>query len=86
MSRDDEAYGTRTAIAASAFGHWLAAVQPDRSKFLIDDTAGAMSEALNKAMSVKITPEMLDAMNPAVGNREAQLRAAFVLAGFEVEG
>lgn len=44
-----------------------------------------LDEAIETATRVQITPEMLDAMNPAVGNREERLKAAFEAAGFEVE-
>lgn len=45
----------------------------------------AVDAAVETATRVKITTEMLDAMNPAVGNREARLRAALAAAGFEIE-
>lgn len=45
----------------------------------------AITVGIETATRVQITSEMLDAMNPAVGNRETRLRAAFEAAGFEVE-
>lgn len=41
--------------------------------------------AVEVAVRVRITPELLATMDPAVGNREARLIAAFRAAGFEVE-
>lgn len=50
-----------------------------------DDLSGALDDAIETATRVKITPELLATMDPAVGNRETRLLAAFRAAGFEVE-
>lgn len=94
MSRTD-AYSVREAIACSAFGYHLAAVHPDQAKFMIDDTAGALSQALDKALKVKITEDIIDAFADGVSGEtihdfdsdeaRAGLIAAFRAAGFEVE-
>ena len=44
-----------------------------------------MEAAIETATRVRITPELLATMDPAIGNRETRLRAAFEAAGFEVE-
>lgn len=44
----------------------------------------AIEAAIETATRVQITPELLATMDPATGNREARLRAAFRAAGFEV--
>lgn len=48
-------------------------------------TGRSIEVAIETATRVRITPAMLDAMNPHVGNRETRLRAALKAAGFEVE-
>lgn len=51
----------------------------------VDVFAEALDAAIETATRVRITPELLATMDPAIGNREARLRAAFEAAGFEVE-
>ncbi len=45
----------------------------------------AVVAGIETATRVRITPELLATMDPAIGNRETRLRAAFRAAGFEVE-
>lgn len=45
----------------------------------------ALEAAIEAATRVRITLELLAAMDPGVGNRETRLIAAFRAAGFEVE-
>jgi hypothetical protein len=90
--KSDEAYEVRSAVAASTFGHHLAARYPDRAEKLIDDTATGMSLALENAMRVKITPEIKRAAWEASGYGgdipdhayDSIIKAAFRAAGFEV--
>lgn len=88
--KSDEAYEVRSAVAASTFGHHLAARYPDRAEKLIDDTAVGMSLALENAMRVKITYDIVRAAELAGGwdipdpIYQAILTAAFRAAGFEV--
>jgi len=44
----------------------------------------AREASIETATRVQITPELLATMDPATGNRETRLRAAFRAAGFEV--
>lgn len=41
-------------------------------------------KAIESATRVRVTPELLATMDPAIGDRETRLRAAFEAAGFEV--
>lgn len=47
-------------------------------------TYRSIETAIEVATQAKITAEMLATMDPAVGNRETRLKAAFRAAGFEV--
>jgi hypothetical protein len=47
-------------------------------------SAESFDVAIEVATRVQITPELLATMDPALGNRERRLKAAFRAAGFEV--
>jgi hypothetical protein len=92
VTKDDEAYSARQAIACSVFGRRLAKVYPDRAEKLIDDTAFGMGLALESAMRVEITAEVEIAARaagyggPTISGEllRSMLTAAFRAAGFEV--
>lgn len=65
MTKDDEAYSTREAIACSAFGRHLAEVYPDRAEKLINDTAFGMGLAVESSMRVEITEDIIEAYRDA---------------------
>jgi hypothetical protein len=86
VTKDDEAYSARQAIACLVFGRRLARVYPDRAEKLIDDTAFGMGLALESAMRVEITDDIMDAYRVAAmsSGANAGVIAAFRAAGFEV--
>ena len=63
-----------------------AALEAWSDSYSAPDTAtlDALDAAIDSATRVRITPELLATMDPAIGNRETRLRAAFEAAGFEV--
>lgn len=82
MTKDDEAYSARRAVAFSTFGMTLLSE---------GGVAGATGQAIDSAMRVEITAEVVTAMLTEVDKVGVQhdgiemgLAAAFRAAGFEV--
>lgn len=91
-----EAKEARETAAMSAAGYWIGYVHGAHAEQIINDAAGGIARAVESAMRVTITPEILAAAREGwrsaegswaddPGPREvARLAAAFKAAGFEV--
>lgn len=78
---------TRVAVAMSAAGHWIGYVHGERAEQVINDAAGGIGKAIENAMEVKITHEVIMAFLGAPDDPEdisGPLAAAFRAAGFRV--